>query len=374
MIPRGIRNNNPGNLRKSAAAWRGKIAGTDPDFETFDTAHNGIRATAKQLLAYEDVHGLRTVRGIINRWAPPVENNTSAYVTAVAREMNVGIDEPISTHSARTLSNLVTAIIRHENGQQPYTIPEIQAAVLDALDQQKAPQTAGIPQESRRNPAEIPRAVPVSPVSPKGSKMDPLTAIPLLAGLVRMFAPKVAAQVDKVIGTPEGAPLLSNLVKVAQEATGQDNPKAALVLAEDNPAAIAKMEAAAVDWLAQVAPLLDKMEAYERAQQSANTASMDAAGERGRKDSVDLAPTIVRYMFAIVAGALLFIFFVMGVQVWSLTTHEPTTAMLTLVGPLLGGIFGSLATIVAYRFGEKRNSSAAEASQAIAYKLAERTS
>ncbi|MDN6861089.1 structural protein, partial [Pseudomonas sp. CAN2814] len=96
------------------------------------TPQNGIRALAKLLLNYRKVHGLRTVESLIARWAPSNENDTRAYAAAVARELGVPpqaglhLDQP-------TLAALVTAIIRHENGQQPYSAELIGNAVREVL-------------------------------------------------------------------------------------------------------------------------------------------------------------------------------------------------------------------------------------------------
>jgi hypothetical protein len=84
--PRGIRNNNPGNIDRNTTKWQGMAddQSSDPRFVVFKTPQAGIRALAKILLTYQNHDGLKTVRGIIGRWAPAVENNTSAYVAAVA--------------------------------------------------------------------------------------------------------------------------------------------------------------------------------------------------------------------------------------------------------------------------------------------------
>lgn len=76
----------------------------------------GVRALAKVLLAYEDKHGLHSIRQLIDRWAPPVENDTSAYVDDVASDMMVNADEPINLHQLDKLTCMVRAIARHENG------------------------------------------------------------------------------------------------------------------------------------------------------------------------------------------------------------------------------------------------------------------
>lgn len=135
---RGIRNNNPGNIDYNKNNnWRGQ-AGieegvTNPRFARFDTPENGIRALAKLLLNYQRLHKLNTVRGIINRWAPPVENVTSAYVAACARALGVAADEVINLSDRRLLKLLTVAIIRHENGSQPYSDFVIDAGVNEAL-------------------------------------------------------------------------------------------------------------------------------------------------------------------------------------------------------------------------------------------------
>ena len=92
QIPRGIRNNNPLNIRRSKADWQGLVApssspegggnkqGYDAEFCQFENMFYGFRAAFKLLFSYYYKHGLRTVQGIINRWAPDEDNNnTKAY-------------------------------------------------------------------------------------------------------------------------------------------------------------------------------------------------------------------------------------------------------------------------------------------------------
>lgn len=124
-LPRGIRNNNPGNIDYSDYnKWVGKLprdTDIEPRFERFDSPVNGIRALALLIQTYQDRYGLRTVRAIIGKWAPENENKTSAYVAAVAASLRVDPDADIDVQDYRTARPLVLAIIRHENGQQPYT-------------------------------------------------------------------------------------------------------------------------------------------------------------------------------------------------------------------------------------------------------------
>lgn len=126
MATRGIRNNNPGNIRKSKDKWQG-LAEHQPDSEffTFKDPTYGIRAIARILIKYQDSYDLHSIEKIINRWAPPVENNTKAYVMAVANKLGVSSTEPVDVHQFDTLYALVEAIIKHECGSQPYTKAQI---------------------------------------------------------------------------------------------------------------------------------------------------------------------------------------------------------------------------------------------------------
>src|SRR3990167_2174428 len=87
-VPRGIRNHNPGNLRRSKDPWQGLATSqTDPNFFQFKSAVWGIRALARTLITYQDKYRLSNVHDIILRWAPPMENNTGAYINAVCASM-----------------------------------------------------------------------------------------------------------------------------------------------------------------------------------------------------------------------------------------------------------------------------------------------
>lgn len=120
--PRGIRNNNPGNIRWGDE-WQGlvpKNKRTDKSFCQFTTPEYGIRAMIVILRNYQSKHGLLTITGMIKRWAPPNENNTQAYINSVAQATSTGVNEPINLTDSRKLFSLLKAIIQHENGFQPY--------------------------------------------------------------------------------------------------------------------------------------------------------------------------------------------------------------------------------------------------------------
>jgi len=136
--PRGVRNNNPGNLDRTDIVWRGEdrsaaALASEERFCVFGTPQAGFRALAKTLLTYQNKHGLRTVRDMISRWAPPKENNTEAYIAQVAREVGVGSREIVSLSKQVPLQRMVTAIARHENGGLFWNEAVIEAGVRQAL-------------------------------------------------------------------------------------------------------------------------------------------------------------------------------------------------------------------------------------------------
>lgn len=127
MKARGIRNNNPGNIRRGEQ-WQGMSqAQTDPSFIQFTDPVYGIRAINKILKTYSSVHGLNTVAGIISRWAPTNENDTESYILSVAESLKVDQNEQITL--GRHARMLTAAIIRHENGIQPYDVATIDQGV-----------------------------------------------------------------------------------------------------------------------------------------------------------------------------------------------------------------------------------------------------
>ena len=127
VLPRGIRLNNPGNIRKGRSNWQGMAAAQlDPDYVTFEAPKWGIRALARLLNNYH-ASGRKTVREMINRWAPPTENDTGSYVRHVSQLLGVNPDAALAWPAQ--LAPMVSAIIRHENGFNPYTATEISEGI-----------------------------------------------------------------------------------------------------------------------------------------------------------------------------------------------------------------------------------------------------
>jgi len=113
-LTRGVRNNNPGNIKKSFNSWLGKIKSTDPEFEQFNSIIMGLRACMINLRTYYNKYGLNTIRKIINRWAPGSENNTEKYISSVAGFMSLGSNAQLNLNDKSTLIQLTKAIVKHE--------------------------------------------------------------------------------------------------------------------------------------------------------------------------------------------------------------------------------------------------------------------
>lgn len=120
-IARGERNNNPGNLRHGQP-WQGLSAQqTDKDFCQFVSPEYGIRAIYKLFQTYQNRDKLNTVEKIIDKYAPPSENNTAGYINRAAKDIGVSVNEPIDVTSKPVAIALATAIVGVELGYQPYS-------------------------------------------------------------------------------------------------------------------------------------------------------------------------------------------------------------------------------------------------------------
>lgn len=129
MTVRGLRNQNPGNIKRDGTAWEGMAEDQSSDlvFCVFRAPWWGIRAIAKIMLSYQRRHELRTVDQIIHRWAPPDpggdRNPTTRYVTFIAKHMGVGRNEVINVEDFEQMHPLVQSICWFENGLNILTDP-----------------------------------------------------------------------------------------------------------------------------------------------------------------------------------------------------------------------------------------------------------
>ena len=116
-MSRGLRNNNPGNIRLGSFRYKGERAqSSDSAFRQFESVEWGYRAMFVLLHTYAVKHGCRTLRQIINRYAPPVENHTDNYIRRVAYATHLSPDEEISTTDGAVMTAVVAAMSEVENG------------------------------------------------------------------------------------------------------------------------------------------------------------------------------------------------------------------------------------------------------------------
>lgn len=133
-LPRGLRNNNVGNLIITNIPWQGKISvsqNNDGHFEQFDYLVYGTRAMFKDIISDYN-KGLNTLTSFFNEYAPQHENDTTAYVNVVSRMTNIAPNEPFELNRS-TLKSIGMAIVSVENGSNfAYLVTD--ADYEDALD------------------------------------------------------------------------------------------------------------------------------------------------------------------------------------------------------------------------------------------------
>ena len=145
-LPRGIRNNNPGNIKFDGMAWQGLDQPRhDGTFCRFKSPAFGLRAMIRILITYQDkrraVDGsaIDTVREIIERWAPPSDNNpTESYINKICKDLEVDEDEIIDIHDYQVARPLLQGIVEFENGRNPYSENQYNKALaLAGIDYKK---------------------------------------------------------------------------------------------------------------------------------------------------------------------------------------------------------------------------------------------
>ena len=124
-MSRGIRNNNPLNIRRSNDRWKGaRMEQTDRSFVQFVSMAYGYRAAWKVLESYWKHFKKErlpfTVQNIIQRWAPPNENDTDTYVRTVLNLTSLGgrenLPRPFTGIAIEKLVRLLAAMTTMECG------------------------------------------------------------------------------------------------------------------------------------------------------------------------------------------------------------------------------------------------------------------
>ena len=133
-LPRGLRNNNPLNIRKGCR-WLGlRDFPKDKKFCEFKTMAYGYRAAFVTLRTYYSKHDCRTLRKIINRWAPSSENNTISYLQAVMmktgiRDADSVLPNPCFIQNKGLWKDIILAMAEVENGTKNLSPAECEAGM-----------------------------------------------------------------------------------------------------------------------------------------------------------------------------------------------------------------------------------------------------
>lgn len=116
-MSRGLRNNNPGNIRRGGFRYKGeKATSEDAEFRQFESMEWGYRAMFVLLYTYAVKYDCSTLRQMIERYAPPSENHTENYIRRVAYATHLSPEEIIFTKDGATMTAVVAAMSEVENG------------------------------------------------------------------------------------------------------------------------------------------------------------------------------------------------------------------------------------------------------------------
>lgn len=134
-LPRGIRNNNPGNLIITTEKWQRKIPkkdNTDGRFEQFETIIWGSRAMIIDI-SNDIKKGQDTIEKLISAYSPRNENQTDKYITFVSETTGIPSNQKLSANK-ETLSKLFKAILIKENGIKDFKTFDVNSWFTQAYD------------------------------------------------------------------------------------------------------------------------------------------------------------------------------------------------------------------------------------------------
>lgn len=182
--PRGLRNNNPGNIRLTDISWQGEVPGRDTGFETFASPVDGLSALAQNLRTYGSKHGINTLQGLAERYAPASDGNDPAnYARFLSSQTGIPLDAQIDLTDRRTLETLMPAIVEMENGRNPYDQGLYGMALDQRLGGGQAQQPAQ-PPTGRADPMQVADAGRFS-ITPQQAQM--LAMMPPEEGMRLIF-------------------------------------------------------------------------------------------------------------------------------------------------------------------------------------------
>ena len=267
-------------------------------------------------------------------------------------------------------------------------------SILAEMTRQNGP-GAAIPAPDGPTPQPEPKPAPAPDPgpqrTPEGNPMPVALILGLAQSIFSMFAPlaqqKIAKELERHTDEGTATTISQGVIDKIVALTNPANPTEAIqaaktdssvaiqavARAQQDAAIIAKAQDYTMEALDKMAPMLDRMAERDKETWQADIASADAAGMRGRQDPWDIAKFVV-----IGVGALVFLIdaalvAMMIIQTVRTADGEISSTLVAFAGPLLMASIMWFGTIVAYRFGEKRSSSANEASNAIIAQYARRS-
>ncbi|EPV3838502.1 hypothetical protein [Morganella morganii] len=142
---RGFRNKNPGNLREAD----NQIGLQGPEGDTmavFSSYRDGFAAMSRQLMLDAE-KGKNRIADYIEKYAPASENKTQEYIKMVSDQTGFGPYENLNMHDPQVLAKLMNAMIKVENGAQPFSYEQVMEGVMDSITDDRW--------KGRRNPDRV---------------------------------------------------------------------------------------------------------------------------------------------------------------------------------------------------------------------------
>lgn len=340
MLARGLRNNNPGNIRLSTTQWQGQVPGEDTAFVTFETMAHGIRALVVLLQTYFNKHRLDTVRKIISRWAPPSENDTDAYIAAVCKPGNLDPNQ-ILTPDRLTLEYLARQIAKHENGKDADKISQQDwIAGMDMVFGNSVAGTAPAPA-----PVEVKEEKKMPfPFAIAAAAADAL--LPLVIDLFRGHGSKTAMRNADII--EKAGP---TMVEIAKVVSGEQGIAEAVTAVLDSPEKSAEFRAAVERDLDKLVGMIERVVRME-------DESRDRAAERAAKAPVDFAPALIKNQFYLLGSLSAATVVAFMLSIYFKADNEILVGLMVLFTGLVNSTATKWGTMIEYRFGSSAGSQA----------------